>query len=45
MKERNADVTRTKKNNEGVVEKHFYGEYGVQASLEFHGHLDMDTKR
>ena len=44
MKERNADVTRTKKQNEGVVTKHFYGEYGVQASLEFHGHLDMVTK-
>ena len=45
MKERNADVTRTKKQNEGVVEKHFFGEYGVQASLEFHGHMDMATKR
>ena len=44
MKERNADVTRTKKQNEGVVDKHFYGEYGVQASLEFHGKLDMEKK-
>ena len=35
MKERNADVKRTKKQNEGVVEKHFFGEYGIQASLEF----------
>jgi len=44
MKEQNADVTRTKKQNEGVVDKHFYGEYGVQASLEYHGHMDMETK-
>lgn len=44
MKERNADVTRTKKQNEGVVDKHFYSEYGVQASLEAHGHLDMESK-
>ena len=27
-----------------MVQKHFYGEYGIQASLEFHGHLNMETK-
>jgi hypothetical protein len=42
-KERNADATRTKKQNEGVVTKHFYGAYGIQASLQVHGHMDMDT--
>lgn len=43
-KERNADATRTKKQNEGVVEKHFFGEYGIQASLESIGLIDMKTK-
>ena len=44
MKERNADVTRTKKQNEGTVTKHFDGKYGVCASLEFHGKMDMEKK-
>jgi hypothetical protein len=33
-KVRAADATRTKKQNEGTVEKHFNGEYGVAASLK-----------
>ena len=42
--ERNADSARTKKQNEGVVTKHFYGEFGIVASLESIGNLNMDTK-
>ena len=45
QKERNADAARTKKQNEGVVYKHFYGEFGIVASLESIGNLDMVTKR
>ena len=44
-KERNADASRTKKQNEGVVEKHFNGEFGIVASLEYHGFMDAETKR
>jgi autotransporter adhesin len=41
---RNADVTRTKKQNEGVVEQHIYGEFGVQAELIDMGIMDPETK-
>ena len=44
MKERNADVTRTKKQNEGVIDKHFFGEYGIQKSLESISRINMSTK-
>ena len=43
-KVRSADATRTKKQNEGVVHKHFHGEFGVVASLESVGNLDLETK-
>ena len=42
QKERNADASRTKKQNEGVVEKHFHGEYGVVESLRSIGNIDED---
>ena len=42
LKERNADSSRTKKQNEGVVQQHFDGEFGVVASLKSIGNLDDD---
>ena len=44
-KVRAADATRTKKQNEGTVEKHFSGEYGVAASLKSIGQIDPETGR
>ena len=45
QKVRAADATRTKKQNEGTVEKHFHGEYGVAASLKSIGQIDPETGR
>jgi len=42
QKERNADASRTKKQNEGVVEKHFNGEFGVVESLKSIGNMNED---
>ena len=44
QKERNADASRTKKQNEGVVKKHFDGEFGVVESLKSIGNLDDEGK-
>jgi hypothetical protein len=41
---RNADATRTKKQNEGVVEQHFHGVFGVEAELIDMGIMDPETK-
>ena len=43
QRERNADACLTKKQNEGTVEKHFYGEYGVVASLTSMNNIDLST--
>lgn len=42
---RNADATRSKKQNEGVVNKHFYGEYGLEAELLGAGIMDPESKQ
>ena len=43
QKVRSADASRTKKQNEGTVQKHFFGEYGVGASLKSIGQIDPET--